>query len=89
MKNRTLKFNAFTRIEFSPHHLQEGFGIEGRQVTAFRLPSPVEIVGIRPAIPWTILRLRDDGQLSFVYKGGELSSTHAPANKWYVSSGHS
>jgi len=48
-------------LSFPTHHFQVGFGIEGKQITALRLPSLVEIVGIRPAIPWTILRLRDDG----------------------------
>jgi hypothetical protein len=43
-----------------PHQLQEGFGIKGWQITSLRLPSPVEIVAIRPPIPGTILRLRDD-----------------------------
>jgi hypothetical protein len=43
-----------------PHHLQEGFGIKGWQITPLRLPSPVEIVAIWSPIPGTILRLRDD-----------------------------
>lgn len=46
---------------FPPHHLHEGFGIKGKQVTTLRLPSLVEIVGIRPTNPWTIMHLRDNG----------------------------
>jgi hypothetical protein len=38
-----------------PHQLQKGRSIQDRKITILGLPSPIQIITVRPSISWTVL----------------------------------